>query len=326
MPPNLKALLLTLILASLSPNSNAIQSNNTCAPIPRDRRQLVCSCAKQLQLRCTFNLDIKEIDPKDMDKSLKSTFYADVALDRLANPDDPDDLNTHFKQSLKKSSSKVYLYFPNFSLLGSPYTRVSLLRFMYVPSFAFSDKALYKPNGEDAPKRFISSVVFELQEIYDFGIDRLAFYGLESEQLIIEGPFNQMSVHREAFFSSKLDELTIGCYCVECETFVGDCRINFNQASIQATFPYESIQNGDETSTIRSLKLYGVQLGDTVYNKWNLDDVPGVNKLERLEISNSIRTVSASSRRQSSGELANSIELKSSKNANFPGVLDFYFR
>ena len=197
---------------------------------------------------------------------------------------------------------------------------------MYIPSFAFSDKALYKPNSEDIKKRFISSVVFELQEIYDFGIDRLAFYNLESEQLIIEGPFNQMSVHREAFFNSKLDELTIGCYCVECETFVGDCRIIFNQASIQSTFPYEQIQNVDETSNIKSLKLYGVQLGDTVYNKWNLDDVPGVSKLERLEISNSIRTLSASSRRQSSGELVNSIELKSNKNANYPGVIDFYFR
>ena len=71
----------------------AMQSNNTCAQLPKDKRQLVCVCGKQLQLRCTFNLDIKEIDPADMDKTLRPIYMNEVTIHRTVNPNDPYDVN-----------------------------------------------------------------------------------------------------------------------------------------------------------------------------------------------------------------------------------------
>lgn len=73
--------------------TQAMQSNNTCAQLPKDKRQLVCVCGKQLQLRCTFNLDIKEIDPADMDKTLRPIYMNEVTIHRTVNPNDPYDVN-----------------------------------------------------------------------------------------------------------------------------------------------------------------------------------------------------------------------------------------
>ena len=168
---------------------SCMQSNNTCAPIPKDKRQLVCQCTKQLQLICMFNIDIKEIPPANLDKSLTPVYYGDVALSRAAvNPDQEyRDINYNFEKNFykNKNNNKVYLYFPNFAILDSPYIRVTLLRFLYIPSFAFYDKTALVEKKQSL--RSIGSVVFELGEVYDFGIDRLAFFGLKTDFLIIEG-------------------------------------------------------------------------------------------------------------------------------------------
>ncbi len=55
------SLFLVFILFGLLLVTHAMQSNSTCAQMPQDKRQLVCLCDKQLQLRCVFNLDIKEV-------------------------------------------------------------------------------------------------------------------------------------------------------------------------------------------------------------------------------------------------------------------------
>ena len=312
------------ILALAFKHTICIQSNNTCAPVPKDKRQLVCQCSKQLQLTCMFNIDIKEIPPSNLDKTLKPIYYGDVALSRTSiNAEQPyRDINYNFEQNFykNKNSNKVYLYFPDFKVLNSPYIRVTLLRFLYIPSFAFYDKTLYmekkRLDHSNATTRFIGSVVFELGEVQDFGVDRFAFYGLKTDFLIMEGPFNQMTVHKEAFFNTQVEELTIGCYCIECETFYGDCRINFNQKSSHPeTFSYKEGEDHVATS-IKSLKLYGIQIGD---NKWDLDDIPNIDSLERLEISNSMI-------KESNSGLVNDIELKSTWNSSFKNVNEFVFR
>ena len=267
---------LTLFALYLNGIAHCMQSNNTCAPIPKDKRQLVCQCSKQLQLICMFNIDIKEIPPSDLDKSLKPIYFSDVALSRsTVNPELPyRDINYNFEKNFykNKNNNKVYLYFPDFQTLVSPFIRVTLLRFLYIPSFAFYDKSLYIQKKQVAP-RSIGSVVFELGEVYDFGIDRLAFYNLKTDFLIIEGPFNQMTIHKDAFANSQIEELTIGCYCIECETFEGDCRVNFNQKSTHPeTFDFNE-QDTFNGTKIKSLKLFGIQMGD---NKWNLDDLPNI--------------------------------------------------
>ncbi len=185
------------------------------------------------------------------------------------------------KDQQKLDENNVYLYFPNFSVLSSPYLRITFIRFMYVPSFAFIDyNSLVSPT---APYRSVASVVFELAEINDFGIDQFAFYGLESESLVIEGPFNQLTIHADAFRSSRIDELTIGCYCLECESFLGDCRVLFGQKSIRTQHTIiEPAAISTEQSSFKRLKLFGIQLD----SDWSLDDLPNVNQLEHLEISN----------------------------------------
>jgi hypothetical protein len=265
-----------------------MQSNNTCAPVPKDKRQLVCQCSKQLQLICMFNIDIKEIPPHDLDKSLRPIYYGDVALSRSAVNTDLNyrDINYNFEKNFykNKNNNKVYLYFPDFQTLSSPFIRVTLLRFLYIPSFAFYDRKLYTQQKYPTltTHRSIGSVVFELGEVHDFGIDRLAFYNLKTDFLIIEGPFNQMSIHRDAFANAQIEELTIGCYCIECETFEGDCRVNFNQKSTHPeTFDFDEKEDIYNVSKIKSLKLYGIQMGD---NKWNLDDLPNIGNLSDLYI------------------------------------------
>ena len=212
-----------VLIISIAAQSSSIQSNSSCAPSPHDKRQLMCACVKQLQLRCTFVLDLREIDSRDIDNSLMPVYYNQVSIDRLANPYDFYDANSKFKQ-LKNSQDKVYMYFPNFDQLSSPYIRLTFARFTYIPSFAFGNQ-----------QREISSVVFELHETVDVGIDKHAFNNLVTESLLIEGPFNQMTIHQDAFLNAKIDELTIGCYCIECDTFAGDCKMILNQKSTQNT-------------------------------------------------------------------------------------------
>jgi Leucine-rich repeat (LRR) protein len=304
---------LLLLLIDLR-NVDAIQSNVSCAAVPRDKRQQVCTCVKQLQLRCTFVLDIREISPKDLDLTLRPIYYGDVALERVSNADDPDDINVDF---MKKDPTKIYLYFPNFAALNSPYIRLTLIRFMYVPSFAFVDKpslmrslnavshlssaSSLSGGGNSNKAKSIPSIIFELSEIFDFGIDKHAFFNLLVDELIFEGPFNQISVHEEAFEYSAVNELTIGCYCIECETFVGDCRVLFNQKSMRRTTMPKSraeiarlaapellAATSNATQSLRRLKLYGVKLGSYDTNAWSLDELPDMQHMEYLEISNLI--------------------------------------
>lgn len=275
------SLVTVAILVFTIDHSMSMQSNNTCAQLPKDKRQLVCVCGKQLQLRCTFNLDIKEIDPIDMDKTLRPIYMNEVSIERAVDADDPYDVNHDLLDKQKLEENNVYLYFPNFNVLNSPYIRITFIRFMYVPSFAFIDSKLLVQSNEHY--KSVSSIVFELAEINDFGIDKFAFYGVESESLVVEGPFNQLTVHEDSFRNSKIDMLTIGCYCLECETFDGECKLLFGQKSVrnqQTVIDSNSVSS--KSSSFRRIKLYGVQLNDD----WYLDDLPNANELEHLEISN----------------------------------------
>lgn len=261
-----------------------MQSNNTCAQLPKDKRQLVCICGKQLQLRCTFNIDIKEIDPVDMDKTLRPIYMNEVSIERKIDPSDPYDVNLDLIDKQKLEENNVYLYFPNFNVFNSPYIRITFNRFMYVPSFAFSDYKSLLAYEHDTFKH-IASIVFELADVNDFGIDKFAFYGLQSESLVIEGPFNQLTIHTDSFRNSRIDELVIGCYCLECETFSGDCSVMFGQKSVrnqQTIIDSKLISN--KSAMFKRLKMYGIQLNPD----WSMDDLPNVNELTYLEISNLI--------------------------------------
>ena len=245
-------LIYLVLFAFVSQELAAIQSNSSCALEPKDKRQLVCQCSKKLHLLCIFNVDIKEIAAKDLDRSLTPVFYEDVALSRQHSVD-PDnsrfDVNVNFEANFRSAKKKIYLYFPNFNVLNAAFNRIYFLNFIFIPSFAFYEKTTFLQEYEArkseenvrevAPHKFISTAVFELPELYDFGIDRFAFYGLSTEMLILEGPFDQINVHEKAFFNANIDELNIGCYCLECEKLVRECRINFNQASGQETQSFD---------------------------------------------------------------------------------------
>jgi Leucine-rich repeat (LRR) protein len=276
--------ILVLIKILLINQILSMQSNNTCAQLPKDKRQLVCICGKQLQLRCTFNIDIKEIDPVDMDKTLRPIYMNEVTIERKIDPSDPYDVNLDLIDKQKLEENNVYLYFPNFNVFNSPYIRITFNRFMYVPSFAFSDYKSLLAYEHDTFKH-IASIVFELADVNDFGIDKFAFYGLQSESLVIEGPFNQLTIHTDSFRNSRIDELVIGCYCLECETFSGDCSVMFGQKSVrnqQTIIDSKLISN--KSAMFKRLKMYGIQLNPD----WSMDDLPNVNELTYLEISNLI--------------------------------------
>lgn len=253
--------------------SLAVISNNTCAPVPRDRRQQICTCTKHLQLRCSFFTDINRIETKDLDSGIRPIFYDNVTLERMVDFDDYGDLNTNFdlnKKRYKNNQKIFYVYFPDFQFFTSPFIRLTLKNFLYVPSFAFTDQKNSKT---------VETVVFEMPEVYDFGVDQYAFFNLiVSDLLLIEGPFNQITFHKDAFSNSILNELIIGCYCIECENFEGKCRLKFNQDS---KYPNQMTMANKTIPLINSIKLFGVEFD------WNFDSLPCAEKLENLEISNS---------------------------------------
>jgi hypothetical protein len=263
---------------------SAIQFNNTCSPQPNDRRQLICSCSKQLQLRCSFKYDILQFETKDLDRTLRPISFDEVSIERVADSNDNDDLNRKFLKQ-KESTSVVsnynmktfYLYFPNFELFSSPnYVAIALNRFIYLPSYAFN-------SNENLEKR-IDSLVMELQETYDFGIDQYALSNIQVENsIIIEGPFNYLTTHRSAFQNSFINELVIGCYCIECETHTLECNLKLNQPSkyivTHSNNKFHSII--EKSPHIKSLKLFSVSLD------FKLADLPSIETLEGLEITNS---------------------------------------
>lgn len=244
-------MLLHLILLTVTISSkiaiNAIQSNSSCALEPKDKRQLVCQCSKKLHLLCVFNIDIREISSKDLDETLRPVLYEDVSLERSNSfdPNNPLDLNINFEKFVKKSPKKTYIYFPNFSVLNSAFNRIYFLNFIFIPSFGFYEKASFSNQPaigkiDHTQNKFITSIVFELPEVYDFGIDRFAFYGLKSELLILEGPFDFINFHKDAFFNANIEELNIGCYCLECDKNNKNCIVNFNQESSQEVFSIDN--------------------------------------------------------------------------------------
>lgn len=177
---------IVLLIALNSVPINCIQSNSSCAPMPDDKRQLVCLCGKQLNLKCVFNLDIRNVGFTHLDKTLTPIRANQVSISRSVDPYDPYDPNTELQASLSDPrKNQLYLYFPDFSVFSAPYTRVTFQRFIFVPSFAFTTQT-----GSVIELRKLSSLVFEVSHAFDFGIDKLAFFGVESESLLIEGKFN----------------------------------------------------------------------------------------------------------------------------------------
>ncbi len=172
-------------------HTSAIQSNSSCAPYPSDKRQLVCVCSRQLQLKCVYNTDIKQLGISFLDPTLRPISYSEISLPRLVDPNDYDDINSFFQtgRSLQKAildKNLMYAYFPEFSLFTSPFIRITFQRFHFVPAYAFVDLT----NLELAQKfRKINSIVFELDNAYDFGIEKYALYGIQSESLLIEGKY-----------------------------------------------------------------------------------------------------------------------------------------
>ncbi len=183
-------ILLVVVASCFYPHTSAMQSNSSCAPYPHDKRQLVCLCSRQLQLKCVYNTDIKQLGVSHLDHTLRAIPYSEVSLPRLVDPNDYDDLNSVFQtiQSLDKAISNkdsMYAYFPDFALFTSPYIRITFQRFQFVPAYAFVDQASVQ---QIEPRlRKINSIVFELNNVYDFGIEKYALYGVQSESLLIEG-------------------------------------------------------------------------------------------------------------------------------------------
>ena len=64
------------------------------------------------------------------------------------------------------------------------------------------------------------------------------------------------------------------------------------------------------------MKLYGIQMGD---NKWNIDEIPNIERLERLEISNSMV-------KEPRSGLNNDIEIRSAKLQNYTKLQELVFR
>lgn len=194
--------IMLLFMLTASHRTTAIQSNQTCVPTPDDKRQIVCQCSRSLQLRCLYNPEILLMSVSHLDRSLRPVFYDDVHLDRHPDPDDSSDPSADFAANRAKfagSTGKFYIYFPNFEIMSSPYVRITLSKFVYVPSLAFVSRL------GGSQRRKIESIVFELANSYDFGIDEYALSRVDvTETLLFEGPFNQMNVHTNAFRYNNL--------------------------------------------------------------------------------------------------------------------------
>lgn len=74
----------------------------------------------------------------------------------------------------------------------------------------------------------------------------------------------------------------IGCYCIECESFTGECVLAFNQDSVYSTSQSVPSTQQSATTTIKSLKLYSVSLDLSNLTQ----SLPPIENLEELEITN----------------------------------------
>jgi len=103
--------------------------------------------------------------------------------------------------------------------------------------------------------------------------------------VIYLGPFNKITIHEKAFEHSQVEELVIGCYCLECESFVGDCLVQFSP-SFRTAF-LKNIQNTTQPA-FKHIKFYGVRMASSLNSSsvWQIDQLPNVSTLEHLEISN----------------------------------------
>ena len=312
----------------------ALQSSDACAPVPTDKRQTICTCVRLMQIKCTFNSAIREIDASLLDKSLRVIRLSDMSLDtavasRLLRKNDGDaddeteeeaeedmeaighvlEANPHFETTRMRYHSagvaaaavdesrneseaghSSFLYFPDFSAppMSLAYTKLHLDSFVYVPSFAFASSTVASGDARTRATTRLSSLVFELNGVREFAMDAHALAGTHVESLLLEGPFHQLVVHADAFVESRVDELTIGCYCIECETFEGACLVKFNHQQ-QRHHQQPSSLTSSSSARIKSLKLFGAKLTahDRVRDpRWNLDSLPGREHLERLEIAN----------------------------------------
>lgn len=180
--------------------AESMQSNQTCVPMPKDKRQVVCLCSRSLQLRCLYNAEILLMDATYLDATLRPIFYDEVALDRRADPDDALDPSADFAANRAKyagSSTKFYIFFPNFELLAAPYVRITMSKFIYVPSYAFVGRSSAPAQPS---RRHVESIVFEVPNVHDFGIDKNAFSRVDvTDTLLFEGPFNEINIHTNAF-------------------------------------------------------------------------------------------------------------------------------
>lgn len=124
-----------------------------------------------------------------------------------------------------------------------------------------------------------------------------------------------------------INELIIGCYCVECEYFAGECRLNFDQSLKPLTSSANRRSNNNNNNQkksesensqtiIKSLKLFGVDFN------LNIDQIPGIQTLERLEITN-LKTNNGMNNNRV-GDSPASIEFRSA--GVYPNLTEFHFK
>jgi Leucine-rich repeat (LRR) protein len=291
-----------LLLLQQSQFTFQLQYRKQCIPDSIDIRYRVCSCEKLLNLNCNYDSDINEISNENQDPSVRS-----------------------IKLSTENDEKRVY--FPNLNYYQIKYEVVNLKMFPFIPKFAFYNE--YHLIDEYTPYTLIN---FEYHLDIDAGygwvgddeysdneigvdlvekkifsknpniilIDKHAFSGVNAIKVLIEGDFNTMKLHSQAFIHSTINEIQINCFTKLNIQNSKECMVEFsNEIQLYSVDERNStralISTIDAKSTIvNEMKFYGLtfqqETGSSSSSKsphdWNIDLIPNINELKVLHIVN----------------------------------------
>jgi hypothetical protein len=255
-----------------------------------------------MNLNCEYRSDINEISLDKQDPAVRS-----------------------IKLSMNEEITRVY--FPNLNYFSIKYEVINLNFFQFIPRLAFYNE--YHLEEDQTPTYTLINLEYSTgggdseQLGFDEGeneneneehrnnivekkiidgdkntiiIDNHAFGGIYTNKILIEGDYNMIKFHKNAFVNANINELQVNCFTKINLKNSKECVIDFtNEIQLfSADEKNDTVRNlelliSNKESILNELKFYGItiqQEANSSSNEWNIDEIPNINKLKVLHIIN----------------------------------------
>jgi Leucine-rich repeat (LRR) protein len=262
----LELVFLLLFLALWHRPTRQLQFYESCIPNSIDKRYVVCTCEKYSTIECVYKEEITEISAQELDPLIRPIF--NDTYSPLIQKTESILYNSNY--NIKSiSDTKLTTYFPHFDRLEFLYEKIYLKYFPFIPS-----NGLFNRNHLLANMHKYTFIYIEFRQS-QIVFDKNALSGLNAEMVLIEGEFDQLTMHADTFDNSNIDELKIVC----------SHELNDEHAS-ESEACRIVILNNEQPNEVRlkSIRLFGVTVCNST--EWDLGNLPNVKNIEILDISN----------------------------------------